>query len=103
MSFDEGDERLTFREWINEELSDFTGGKLSLDDLEHYEAKHMAGIPARDVGMDTDYDDGYGGHGYESHFIGWSNEYVYYLHEYDGSSRICRVPRNPPTTPGDES
>jgi hypothetical protein len=57
------------------------------------------------VGWDTakhalnyQYDAGFGSQDCHDVII-WTNEHVYYVDEYDGSTSIRRVPRNPPGNP----
>lgn len=45
--------------------------------------------------LDQSFDSGYGAQGVPS-FVAWSDDYVYYVHEYDGATSLARVPRNPP-------
>ena len=40
------------------------------------------------------YSDGFGS--MDCHDItAWSDDYVYYIHEYDGSTTVCRLPKRP--------
>lgn len=53
--------------------------------------------------LDYEYDDGYGSA--ECHAItAWTENYVVFVSTYDGSTAVCRVPRNPvdhePDMPG---
>ena len=44
--------------------------------------------------LDYKYDPGYGG--VDCHFIYiWTKDSVFYIDEYDGSTSVCSVPRNP--------
>lgn len=44
--------------------------------------------------LDYEYDSGYGSQ--DCHDITmWSQDYVYYIHEYDGSTSICKIDRIP--------
>lgn len=45
--------------------------------------------------LDYNYDAGFGWQDCHDIYI-WSADYVYYIHEYDGSTSIQSVPRNPP-------
>lgn len=45
--------------------------------------------------LDREFDDSYGIRGCPD-FVAWSAHNVYYVDEYDGSMRLCYVPRNPP-------
>ena len=45
--------------------------------------------------LDQEFYSGYGSQGVPS-FNAWSENYVYYVHEYDGSTSLYWVPRNPP-------
>lgn len=44
--------------------------------------------------LDYEYDDGYGGQDCHDILV-WTAYYVYYVHEYDGSTSIYSVKRNP--------
>jgi hypothetical protein len=44
--------------------------------------------------LDYQYDDGFGSQDCHDIYM-WSNDWVYYIHEYDGSTCIRSVPRNP--------
>lgn len=44
--------------------------------------------------LDYEYEDGYGA--IDCHdIIAWSDAYVYYIHEYDGSTQVMRLPKRP--------
>lgn len=44
--------------------------------------------------LDQDYDDGYGGADCFPMYA-WTKSRVYFIHEYDGSTGLSSVPRNP--------
>lgn len=44
--------------------------------------------------LDYSYDSGFGGADCHA-VVAWSQHYVYYVHEYDGATRIAAMPRNP--------
>lgn len=44
--------------------------------------------------LDQDYDNGYGGADCYP-FWAWSASYVYFVHEYDGSTGVAWLPRHP--------
>lgn len=44
--------------------------------------------------LDYEYDDGYGWQDCHDIYM-WSSDWVYYIHEYDGSTCIRSVPRHP--------
>lgn len=43
--------------------------------------------------FDIEFDSGYGGQDVPN-FTAWSTNYVYFVHEYDGSTRLRQVRRN---------
>lgn len=45
--------------------------------------------------LDKEFDSGYGSQQVPS-FMAWSPNYVYFVHEYDGSTRLDWVERHPP-------
>lgn len=47
--------------------------------------------------LDDDYDSGYGG-AHCRPFIAWTMRSIYVVNEYEGSTRIMRVPRHPEET-----
>jgi hypothetical protein len=53
-------------------------------------------VPLKDVinYFDYEFDDGYGGQECHDFYI-WTTKEVFYIHEYDGSTCIYSVPRNP--------
>jgi hypothetical protein len=75
------------------------------DDKYAYEEDHVDKAPpdminkvlTREVGLtilDLDYDSGYGGADCFP-FYAWTEDYVLFVAEYDGSTRLGRIPRNP--------
>lgn len=46
--------------------------------------------------LHKEFDPGFGGNGDEFDFIAWTNNHVIINHEYDGSSNITSIKRNPP-------
>jgi len=73
---------------------------------EHYDDERntdMLNVPlARDVALsilDEDFDSGYGGADCYP-FYAYTDSWIFFVSEYDGSTRLSRVPRNPiPTEP----
>ena len=60
--------------------------------------KELIGIPQKlkkviDY-LDYDFDDGYGRQQCHDFFI-YTKEEIFYIHEYDGSTYLCSIPRNP--------
>jgi hypothetical protein len=45
--------------------------------------------------LDYDYDAGYGAQDCHDILI-WSNNWVYYIEEYDGATYVNKIPRTPP-------
>lgn len=45
--------------------------------------------------MDYEYDSGYGCQDCHNFYV-WTADYLYFVEEYDGSTTVVSVPRNPP-------
>jgi hypothetical protein len=74
-SFQDGDPRMIVSDMLNRSLT-------------WNEAKPL---------LDYKYDDEYGGQDCHN-IVAWTPSKVLYVYEYDGSTHICSVPRNPPLT-----